>query len=190
MIMVANNHNMISLVSKVTQKLLNYFFINKHKEHYVNELARILEVDVKNLDKKLKELEKNGIFKSRFKGNQRHYSINTSFPLYKEYEKIVQKTIGVETSLKETFKKINGIEEAYIFGSYANNKLDASSDIDIMIIGNHKALDAQKAVLKTQKLLNREINIIDMDRNEFDSKKEKKDNFIREVFNNKTIKIA
>jgi len=36
---------MISLRSSITQKLLNYFFINPDEERYVNDLARKLKVD-------------------------------------------------------------------------------------------------------------------------------------------------
>ena len=30
-------------------------------------------------------------------------------------------------------KNIKGLKEAYIFGSYASNKMDSSSDIDLLV---------------------------------------------------------
>ena len=48
---------MISLKSKVTKKILNYFFINPHENLYVNEISRKLQLDKRNLVKKIKELE-------------------------------------------------------------------------------------------------------------------------------------
>ena len=44
---------MFKLRSKVEIKLLSYFFMNPEKEEYLLELARILDVDPGNLDKKL-----------------------------------------------------------------------------------------------------------------------------------------
>jgi len=48
---------MISLKSKITRKLLNYFFLNPKESLYVNELSRNLALDKRNLVKKIKELE-------------------------------------------------------------------------------------------------------------------------------------
>lgn len=180
---------MISLKSSVTQKLLTYFFLNKTKELYINELARLLEIDPKNLDKKLKELEKEGLFKSEFKGKQKYYSINQSFPLLREYEQIVNKTIGLEYQLENAFKKVQGLEEAYIFGSYASNKLDVLSDIDLLIIGPHKSLDAERAISPLRKILGREVNTIDMTREEFEERKQKKDPLIKNIFSKPIIKL-
>ena len=49
---------MISFRSKVTIKVLDYFFINPDEKHYINELAKMFSLDPKNVDVKLKELEK------------------------------------------------------------------------------------------------------------------------------------
>ena len=91
---------MISLRSKVTRKLLNYFFFNPHGDFYVNEVARHLQLDKRNLVKKMKELEKEGILHSQKKGNLKLYSINQEYPLYDEYKKIIITTVGFEEQLK------------------------------------------------------------------------------------------
>ncbi len=80
---------MISLKSKITQLVLNYFFLNPQAKKYTNELARLFQVDPKNLDRKLKELEKEGLLKSEFLGKQRYFFINSRYPLLKEYKKII-----------------------------------------------------------------------------------------------------
>ncbi|KKQ67778.1 MAG: polymerase beta domain protein region protein [Candidatus Peregrinibacteria bacterium GW2011_GWF2_38_29] len=82
--------------SKLTQSLFTYFFLNPEKELYLRELARTLSCDAANLDKTLKKLEKEGLFKSEFHGKQKYYSLNTSFPLYDEYKKIIEKSFGVQ----------------------------------------------------------------------------------------------
>ena len=97
---------MILLRSVITKKLLNYFFINPQETLYVNELVRKLEVEKRNLVKKLKELEKEGILKSQNEGNLKLYSINKEYPLFDEYKKIVMKTTGFEGTLKNSLLKI------------------------------------------------------------------------------------
>ena len=79
---------MISLRSDITKKILNYFFINPEDALYVNELSRRLNLDKRNLVKKLRELETEGLLKSEIRGNLKIYSTNKKFPFYKEYKKL------------------------------------------------------------------------------------------------------
>ena len=181
---------MISLRSSITQKLLNYFFINPDEERYVNDLARKLKVDPKNLSNKLKELEKEGLFCSENKGQEKYYRLNTKFPLFNEYKSIVLKTVGIEFILKEALGKIRGVKEAYLFGSYAKNNMDSGSDIDLLVIGSQSALEVQKITLGIMNDIGREVNVIDMDCAEFEERKKKDDFFIKEIFSGPTIKLV
>jgi predicted nucleotidyltransferase len=180
---------MISLASTVTKKLLAYFFMNQEEERYLNELARILDVDAKNLDVKIKELEKEGLFKSRFGGRQKYYSLNKNYPLFQEYGKIVAGTFGFENVLKTILQKVKGVEEVYIFGSYASNKMDEASDVDLLVIGKHKTVDLQKELLSVQRQFSRELNIVDMTKAEFEERKQKKDPFMGDIFSKSIIRI-
>ncbi|MFH1317941.1 MAG: hypothetical protein ABIH71_02865, partial [Candidatus Omnitrophota bacterium] len=92
---------MISLISQVTVKVLNYFFINPQESLYIKELVVKFDLDKRNLVKKLRELETEGILRSERRGNLKLYSINKRYPLYREYEKIILKTVGVEAKLKK-----------------------------------------------------------------------------------------
>jgi len=180
---------MLSLKSKIAQKLLTYFFTNKTGEHYSAELARLLEEDSKNTHTKLKELTADGLLKSRLQGRETFYSLNLEFPLLKEYESIVQKTVGVEAQLRIIMESTEGIKTAYIFGSYAKNQLSPTSDIDVLAVGNHDFLELQKKVLKLQKTVNREINVIDMSEEEFENKKANKDEFLQKILKDHPITL-
>lgn len=182
-------HPMISLESNIARKLLNYLFMNPTCELFVNEIAKKLSLDKRNLVKKMKELEKEGIIKSQKKGNLKLYSINRDYPLYQEYKSILFKTSGFEASLRELISKIKGIKEAYIYGSYAKNSMDSHSDIDLMAIGTHSIALLQRSLNVLQKEIDREINVINMDVNEFAKRKKNKDPFINQVFSGKTVRI-
>jgi len=181
---------MISLRSKITQKIFDYFLVNPELKRYVNELAGVLGVDPKNLYVKLKELEeKEGFLKSEFQGRERYFYLNKKYPYLKEYRTIFLKTIGIEKTLKETLSHIKGIETAYIFGSYVKNKMDVSSDIDLLIVGNHPMIELQREINKLQKRIGREINIINVSREEFNKKKKKSENFFAKVLERPYIKV-
>lgn len=175
--------------SKLTKKLLGYFFLNPDSRLYVNEISRNLSLDRGNLIKKLRELKEEGIFSSEFQGNQKYYFLNKKYPLYKEIQKLFLKTQGIEQKLKEELSKIEEVEGVYLFGSYAKNKMDANSDIDILIIGEDDIMATKKILNQIQKDFGREINVVEMSEKEFNKRKKNKDTFIEDVFKNKFIKI-
>jgi len=180
---------MISIKSKIIRPLLNFYFLHPEHSFYMNEIARRFNIDKRNLARKLKELEKEGLFVSKVSGNQRYYSLNKKYSLYKEYRNIFMKTVGIEEKLKSALSNIDGIKEAYIYGSYARDNMDAFSDIDIIIIGSHDTIMIQKEISKLQKDMDREINVINIGLKEFNDKKNSRSPFILDIFKNKHIKI-
>lgn len=193
--MVIYYHNygepkMISLRSKITIKLLDYYFLNPDAQVYINELARILEIDPKNTETKLKELEKEGLFKSEFRGKQRYFFLAKNNPILEHYRQIFLKTHGIEKKLKDMLIDIKGIKEAYLFGSYASNKMDSSSDIDLLAIGTHSILELQRIIAKLQRDTGREFNVTNLSPKEFKTKKKDKNHFISNIFKTKTIRIV
>ena len=99
-------------------------------------LAERLSIDPSNLSKELGRLEREGLFRSEVSGRQKYFQLNREYPLFDEVRSIVAKTIGAVALIAQSLKKIEGIEEAYLYGSFARNQQDAASDIDVLVIGN------------------------------------------------------
>lgn len=171
---------MISLRSKITQEVLTYYFLHEKAEIYLNELARKLNLDSGNLSRKLSELEKQGILKSKFQGKERFFSLNKNFPGYTGIKSYILKTLGIESQLKKIKELIPKLTQFTIYGSYAANKLESHSDIDILAIGDHNTLELQKQISTIQKKIDREINLHQMSINEF-KKKKKTDPFLKSI---------
>jgi len=176
---------MLNLSSKITRKLLGYFFLHEDEHLYFNELVRRLGEDKRNLAKKIKEFEAVGLLSVEVKGPLKIYSANKDFSLYKEYKKIVLQKVGIEAELKKVLSKVDGIKEAFVFGSYAEKKMDASSDIDVMVIGEHSTIELHRVLGSVQKMVDREINVTSLSQKEFRSKQ--KDPFISKVMKSKRI---
>ena len=179
----------ISLKSEITKKILKYFFINPDDGLYVNELSRTLNLDKRNLVKKLRELETAGLLKSLLRGNLKIYSIDKAFPFYKEYQKIVLATVGLEDRLKKSLQSVPGVKEAYLFGSFAEGKQKAHSDIDLLVIGSHNILELQKRLIPLQNEIGREINTVNMDKKEYIKRIRNRDPFLSKVRAKKNIKL-
>lgn len=153
--------------SKITQKVLSYLLLHEEAELYINEMARRLAVDAGNLIRKLRELEAEGILKSRQRGKERYYSLNAAYPLLQEYKRIILKTVGVEHLLRQALPKIQGIQTACLFGSYAQDRMGASSDIDLLLVGTHDTVDAQREIARVKRSVDRGINVISMSPQEY-----------------------
>lgn len=144
--------------SKTREKILQIFFADIDKKYYARQLEKILGLPVSNIHRELSLLEKTGLFQKEQIGNLIFYSLNKDSALFDEFKNIVFKTIGVEGTLRKELKKIEGIKCAFIFGSFAKNKEDSASDIDLMIIGD---IDEDLLIQKISKIENeisREIN--------------------------------
>ena len=180
---------MLNTRSGIRNKILNYFFLNEENRVYINELARLLEADPKNIYRGLVRLEEEGILASEFKGNQRHFFCRKGDPLYKGYREIFLKTAGLEAILKNELKQVKGLEEAYLFGSYARKQYGPQSDIDLLLVGDHEPLAVQKVIFGVQKATGREINTVNMKPAELQKRKASGDQFIRSIFSHKVIRI-
>jgi predicted nucleotidyltransferase len=180
---------MISLKGKETKAVLGYLFLHEDAELYVNEMARKFALDDGNLSRKLKQLAQEGILKCRDSANACYYSLNREYPLLKEYKGIVLKTIGFEQKLREALFAVKGIEQAFVFGSYASGSMDAASDIDLLVEGEHDTLALHKALAAVQKEMDREINLISMSSREY-KEKLKKDPFLKSLEDKKKVRIV
>src|SRR3989338_2732927 len=76
------------------RKLLVYFLTHPEASLYLREISVLLHVDPANLSRELRKLEKEGVFLSRKRGNQKYFFLNRVYPLYQELRSIVLKTFG------------------------------------------------------------------------------------------------
>lgn len=180
---------MFEFRSKITIKVLRYFLLNRKESRYVNELANFLQVDPGNLFRKLKELEGEGILISEVRGNQRYFKLNKKYPLLSELDHLFRAKYGIEEALKKKLSKLKGLQAGYIFGSFAKNTIQQESDIDLLLVGNHSSLEAKKLISPLSKELQREINIVDFSPAEFEKRKKRGDEFLKNIFSGKKIKI-
>ncbi|MBU0506008.1 MAG: nucleotidyltransferase domain-containing protein [bacterium] len=180
---------MINLSSQVIQRILLYFILNPNKVHHLRELAEILNQDPGNLSRSLNQLTTQGFVQFTEKGRLKFFSLNTEHPLYKEIKSILLKTAGVEILLKKALEQLENIEQAFIYGSFASNTIDAMSDIDLMIIGSVSTLSLAKILKPLEKQFGRDINYRIFSKKEFHSKQATKDPFITSVMKGKRIML-
>jgi predicted nucleotidyltransferase len=180
---------MLDLRSKARQRLLAYYFTNPAARHHLRDLADRLSTDPSNLSRELRRLEREGLFRSEVIGRQKYFQLNQQYPLFDEVRSILVKTIGAAPLVARSLGKLEGIEEAYLYGSFARNQQDAGSDIDVLVIGAPRSEGLAEAVRKLERQLGREINYTVLTRKEFDSRRTRKDAFLENVWHHKRISL-
>ena len=187
---VVDSYLMLDFRSKARQRLLVYYFTNPTARHHLRDLAARLGIDPSNLSKELGRLEREGLFRSEVSGRQKYFQLNRDYALFDEVRSIVAKTIGVVPLLAQSFKKIEGIEAAYLYGSFARNQQDAASDIDVLVVGKPKSDALAEAVQKLERRLGREINYTVLSGKELESRRARKDTFLENVWHNRRISLV
>src|ERR1700685_256630 len=181
---------MLDLRSKARQHLLAYYFTNPTARLHLRDVAQRLNIDPSNLSKEFARLEREGLFRSEVNGRQKYFQLNREYPLFDEVRKIVAKTIGAAPLISHSLQKIDGIDEAYLYGSFARNKQAAASDIDVLLIGNPSEQALAQAVSKLERQLGREINYTVLTPKEFKSRRARKDAFLENVWHNERVPLV
>jgi predicted nucleotidyltransferase len=186
---VVDFNHMLDLRSKARRRLLAYYFTNPTARHHLRDLAERLSIDPSNLSKELRRLEAGGLFRSEVSGRQKYFQLNRGYPLFSEVRGIVAKTIGAVPLIAQSLRKTEGIEEAYLYGSFARNQQDAASDMDILVIGTPKGSSLEETIQKLERKLGREINYTVLTRREFESRRARKDPFLENVWHNRRVSL-
>lgn len=176
--------------SKARAAIFLLYFTNPESLFYLRELERTLGIPVSIIRKELLRLEEEGVFLSEKKGNLVFFRLNTAYPLFAELKSIVRKTIGIEGILKEELLKIKGVKAAFIYGSFANGKERAKSDVDLFIVGDIDEGRLIRRLNNIENTIKREVNYTIFNQEEYKNKKKKRDSFIIGLLNNSKIMLV
>lgn len=171
-------------------QLLSLFLTNPDQAFYLQEVGRIVGKKPGTFQRTINNMENEGILVSEYRGNARYFRANKQYPLYKELRSIVFKTSGVAGSIQEALGRVGDIEHAFIYGSYARDKDNYMSDVDLLIIGE---CDEDKLVTELDRLerrLQREINYTLYTLAEFKRQVNRNDPFLRAIQRDRKVTLA
>jgi len=175
--------------SKLRVEILALFFSRSEESLYLGEIVKLTGEDRGNISRELRNLESLGLLISRKEGNLKYYSLNRKYLLYAELRSIIQKTRGAVGTLTETLSTAKNIDYAFIYGSIASSTETATSDIDLMVIGEISLENLLKLIKGPEKTLGREINPSLYSIKEYKRRMKKKDPFIVRVMNEPRIML-
>lgn len=176
-------------LTKNRAELLRLFFTNPEQSFYMQEIGRILGKKPGNFQRVINNMEKEGVVISERRANARYFKANKDYPLYEEVKNIVFKTVGIVGSIKDVLKKIEDVDYAFIYGSYAKAKENYLSDIDLVVIGDCDEDKLIKDFDRLEELLKREINYKFYLLEDFKKNIKQKEPFLLNILHDKKIML-
>jgi DNA-binding transcriptional ArsR family regulator len=168
--------------SKLRAKLVAWFMLHSDERYFVRQITSLLKEDATNVSRELARLARLGILESSREGRQKYYRANRSSPFYAELRGLAVKTFGIRDVVRARLQKLsNRIEAAFIFGSFAESRETARSDVDIMIIGDVSFGEVCDSLRPAHEIIGREINPSVYPPREFAAKLKAKQHFLASV---------
>lgn len=168
--------------SEARRQILATFFARPGVVRHVRELARQLGWSPTVVGEELDRLERTGILTSERIGRARRYRVDERSPIAEEIRSLVQKTIGVEARIRKALTGLPGVEQAFLYGSYARGEDRPTSDLDLFVIGNVDQELLSDRLTEIERDLDRDLNVTSYDRAELEHLRQGGDPFVASVF--------
>lgn len=154
------NHSLAAtLLPEYRRRILGLLLLHPEAQLHGREIARRTGLSAGTVTRELNRLVAVGLLQREKRGNQQLYRADKNCPIFLELASILRKTSGVADVLTTALTPLEKqIAVAFIFGSVAQGRESATSDIDVMLIGNLGFDDAVRHLWPLQPSLSREIN--------------------------------
>lgn len=164
------------------RQILALLLLRPDESFYVREIGRLAGVPAGSLHRELKLLSDAGLLRRSAAGNQVRYQVDRTCPIHEELAGIFRKTAGLADVLREALTPIAGkIRLAFIFGSVAQGKERATSDVDVLVVGSASFAAVVAALSQASERLRREVNPVVMTQAAFEAKRASRDRFVARV---------
>ncbi len=171
-----------TLFPGVRQRVLTATLTRPDKWWYLSELADFLHTRPSSLQRELSALVQSGILEQRRDGRRTYFKAGTRSPIFRDLRSIFEKTVGLIPTLRIALRPFDDKTAcAFVYGSVARREERATSDVDLMVIGDVGLAELSPFLRKAEKRLGREINVTNYSVDEFRKKVAQGDHFLTTV---------
>lgn len=171
-----------ALFPGMRQKVLTATLARPEKWWYLSELAGYLRTRPSSLQREIAALAASGILEQRRDGRRNYFRAETRSPIFRDLRSIFEKTAGLIPTLQATLRPFGEkVSCSFVYGSVARREERATSDVDLMVIGQVGLAELSPALRKAEKQLGREINVTSYSVDEFRTKLARGDHFLSSI---------
>lgn len=158
--------------SETQARVLAAIFAQDDPAMHVSAVAERAGRPVSSVQREIDRLEDAGLLISMRVGRNRVVGPNPLSPYVEDVRRIVLKTYGPPAVLAEEIADIEGVEEAYVFGSWAARSAGVSGpsarDIDFVVIGDPAVSEIYDAAQRAETRLGLDVNPVVVSREEWE----------------------
>lgn len=176
------------LSSRVRSKIFRLLFGVSDNQLHVREMERQTGLSIATVRQELQKLLRMQLVEARRSGNRLYYRANKEHPLYPDIRNLVLKTSGMIDILRDALDK-EGVTIAFVFGSVALSQEGATSDVDIMVIGEVGLRTLSGWLSGVSEQIGREVNPHVINEHEFKKRRQSHDYFLTRVLESQKLFI-
>jgi predicted nucleotidyltransferase len=151
------------LRSRVQGDLLALLYLHPDCEYSLTEAAAVIGTSVKTVHTEASRLVASGFVSDRRRGNVRLLRAVTGLPVSRPLTDLLAVTYGPLPVLTDLLTGADGIERAFIYGSWAARYLGEPGpvphDVDVLIVGTADRDDLDQVARAAQDRLGRPVDI-------------------------------
>src|SRR5712692_1738039 len=176
------------LFGQTRRAILVLLYGRADQEFYLRDLVRKAGTSLGATQRELEQLTNAGIVNRIRRGRQVYFQANPDNPIFPELKSILTKTVGVHDVVKESLLPLaDRVQLAFIYGSIARHEEKASSDIDLLVVGEVGFNEVVSSLGEAEKRFRREINPTVYPVEEFRTKRKAKNHFLSAVLRQKKL---
>lgn len=141
------------------ERILAELFVFADGPLSISELAERTRTSLGGAHKEVERHPGAGLVRSTAVGRSRLVEADRSSPVHDEIRSILVKTRGPEKLLRDALAPMSGIEEAWIYGSWADPAERSPADIDVFVVGDPDLGELYDAVAAVEAVVGRDVNV-------------------------------
>jgi predicted nucleotidyltransferase len=132
------------------------------RELSLTEISQLTGAPHPSVYREVQRAEQVGLVTSRKVGNTRLVRADTGSPYYAGLADVLTRAFGVPAVLADALRDVGGVDEAYVYGSWAARHSGKSGrrpvgDIDVLVLGEPDRDRLYEAVSAAEQRLGREV---------------------------------
>ncbi len=171
--------------------LLGHLFVHAGSAFSIADLERRTRIPQQTISREVDRLAKAGLVSVRTAGRMKLVEASQESLYFPELRALLLKAAGPAVVLGDRLGPISGIQEAFIFGSWARRYEGElgppPADVDVLAVGDADPDAVEAACLDAESELGLEVNPILLSEEEW---RERKSGFIRQLWSGPLVGLA
>lgn len=151
------------LRSEAQGEIIARIMLSPDQEQSLSEIAHDAGVSVATATREVDKLVAAGLVSERRLGTARLVQADQTNPAFRPLADLLAVTYGPVVVLEHLLRDLQGVNRAYVYGSYAARRAGEAGptpkDIDVLVLGDPSRADLLEVSLEAGRRVRREVNI-------------------------------